>query len=365
MKSIDLMYQTMLAELGQRSLDAAWTADFPPEGRFTPANIKGRKYWYFDVPNGHGGTTRRYVGPADDPDIAQRVADHKRDKDDLRARRRMVNSLTREGGMVAPDAMSGDIVEALADGGLFRVRGVLIGTVAFQCYSGLLGVRLPMAAILTGDADIAQDYDAISHEVEDSLPPILELLQGVDPSFRPVPHRSGSAASSAFQNADGYRVEFLTSSRGSDDYIDQPSKMPALGGASADPLRFLEFLIREPVRTTLLHRSGVPVVIPDPSRYAVHKLIVASRRHTDGQGPAKREKDVRQAALLFEALQQTRRSADLALVYNEAWERGPAWQQGIRTGAGMLSREDLTRFESVLVEGAKRNRETIELPFKE
>src|SRR5689334_22218943 len=27
MKSIDLMYQTMLAELGQRSLDAAWTAD--------------------------------------------------------------------------------------------------------------------------------------------------------------------------------------------------------------------------------------------------------------------------------------------------------------------------------------------------
>ncbi len=28
MKPIDLMYQTMLAELGQRSLDAAWTADF-------------------------------------------------------------------------------------------------------------------------------------------------------------------------------------------------------------------------------------------------------------------------------------------------------------------------------------------------
>lgn len=79
MKSIDLMYQTMLAELGQRSLDAAWTADFPPEGRFTPAYIKGRKYWYFDVPDGHGGTTRRYVGPAGDKDIAQRVADHKRE----------------------------------------------------------------------------------------------------------------------------------------------------------------------------------------------------------------------------------------------------------------------------------------------
>lgn len=362
MKSIDLMYQTMLAELGQRSLDAAWTADFPPEGRFTPATIKGRKYWYFDIPDGHGGTTRRYVGPDEDPDIARRVADHKRDKDDLRARRRMVNSLTREGGMLAPDAMSGDIVEALAEGGLFRLRGVLIGTVAFQCYSGLLGVRLPMAAILTGDADIAQDY-AVSHEVKDSLPPILDLLQSVDASFRPVPHRSGSAASSAFQNAAGYRVEFLTSNRGSDDYIDQPAKMPALGGASADPLRFLDFLIREPVRTMLLHKSGIPVVVPDPSRYAIHKLIVASRRHNDGQGAAKRHKDVRQAALLFNALQQTRRLSDLALVYNEAWERGSAWQDGIRAGVDMMSEEDRDRLRDRLRAGAIQIGEDVTMPF--
>ncbi len=81
-------------------------------------------------------------------------------------------------------------MEALASGGFFRLRGVLIGTAAFQTYAGLLGVRLPAAAVLTGDADIAQDY-AISREVEDMLPPIVDLLQNVDPSFRPVPHRSG------------------------------------------------------------------------------------------------------------------------------------------------------------------------------
>ncbi len=34
LKSIDLMYQAMLAELGQRSLDAARSADFPSDGRF-------------------------------------------------------------------------------------------------------------------------------------------------------------------------------------------------------------------------------------------------------------------------------------------------------------------------------------------
>lgn len=362
MKTIDLMYQTMLAELGQRSLDAAWTADFPPEGRFTPVTVKERRYWYFDIPDGHGGKTRRYVGPADDSEISKRVADFQAQKDDLRARRRLVTTLTREGGMIAPDKMSGDIVEALAGGGLFRLRGLLIGTVAFQCYAGLLGVRLPMAAVLTGDADIAQDY-AISHEVEDSLPPIVDLLQSVDPTFRPVPHRSGAAASSAFVSSSGYRVEFLTSNRGSDDYIDQPAKMPALGGAGADPLRFLDFLIRDPIRTILLHKSGVPVTVPAPERYAVHKLIVASRRHTDGQSAVKRDKDIRQAALLFEALQQTRRVSDLALVYNEAWARGQAWQEGLRAGAGMLTDDERDRLRNCLRTGAMEIGEDVTMPF--
>jgi hypothetical protein len=53
----------------------------------------------------------------------------------------------------------------------------------------------------------------------------------------------------------------------------------------------------------------------------------------------------------------------LALAYNEAWERGPAWQEAIRTGAGMLPTQDAERFNTVLLNGAQRNREEIELPF--
>ncbi len=51
---------------------AASQMEINPVGRFTPANIKGRKYWYFDIPDGHSDTKRRYVGPAEDPVIAQR-----------------------------------------------------------------------------------------------------------------------------------------------------------------------------------------------------------------------------------------------------------------------------------------------------
>jgi hypothetical protein len=179
-----------------------------------------------------------------------------------------------------------------------------------------------MAAILTGDADIAQDY-AISSEVEDSIPPIVDLLQGIYPSFRPLPHVSGSPRSNALRNSSGYRVEFLTMNRGSEEYADEPAQMPTLGGAAAEPLRYMDFLIRDPVRTILLHGAGVSVVVPDPSRFAVHKLIVAGRRLDDAGGRAKKDKDLRQAGMLFEALQQIGEGSNLADALREAWDRRP------------------------------------------
>ena len=132
-------------------------------------------------------------------------------------------------------------------------------------------------------------------------------------------------------------MEFLTPNRGSDDYADYATRMPSLGGASAQPLRFLDFLIREPIRTVLLHRSGVPVIVPSPERYAIHKLIVASRRQNNANGVAKREKDVHQASLLVEALETTRRQDDLAIAFSEAWGRGQHWREAIQKGLGLLS----------------------------
>ena len=338
MKQIDLMFRTMIAELQQRTFDAQWSADFPPTGRFVKVTVDHRAYWYFDQPNGQGGQKRRYVGPVDDQKITAQVETFKGEKDDFQNRRKMVAALTREAGMIAPDRFTGTVIETLAAAGLFRLRGVLVGTVAFQCYSAHLGVRLPMAAILTGDADLAQDY-AISSEVQDSIPPIVDLLQSVDPSFRPLPHVSGSPLSNAFRNSSGYRVEFLTTNRGGEDYSDQPAKMPALGGASAEPLRFLDFLLRDPVRTVLLHSAGISVVVPDPSRFAIHKLIVAGRRKDDTGGRAKKTKDLRQAGMLFEVLQETGDGAYLADTLREAWDRGPSWRSALTAGVDGVDKQ--------------------------
>jgi len=194
---------------------------------------------------------------------------------------------------------------------------------------------LPGASLQAGDIDFAQHY-SISSSVEDSLPPILDILKGVDSTFRAISHRSDPARVTQFENAASYKVEFLTPNRGSDDYADHASPMPSLGGAFAQPLRFLDFLIHEPIRTVMLHRSGVPVIVPSPERYAVHKLIVASRRQSDASGISKREKDVYQASLLIEALKITRLLDELAEVFVEAWNKGSQWRGAIEKGLDLM-----------------------------
>lgn len=349
MNQTDIAYRTLYAELAQRSLDASFEAAFPPTGAFIRTTVKARDYWYFE--DRSSGIKRRYVGPAADPEISRRVEEFGRQKEQFRGRRRLVSTLVREARFTAPDRLTGDIVEALEKAGLFRLRAVLIGTIAFQTYSAYLGIRLPGAIVQTGDADFAQFF-SIANEVEDEIPSILEVLQSVDPSFRPIPHRSDGRYTSQYVNGSSYLVEFLTPNRGSDDYTDKPASMPALGDTAAQPMRFMDFLIREPVRTVMLHGDGIPVLVPAPERYAVHKLIVASQRL--GNGIAKREKDLQQSRQLFEALVVARMDRELADVFIEAWERGPAWQEGIRGGLGYLQPGDADMVRDSLAKGLAR-----------
>ncbi|MHC1549768.1 nucleotidyltransferase family protein [Phyllobacterium sp. K27] len=358
MKEIDLVYRTMFAELVQRTLDGNFKADFPVDGRFVSVPVKGNEYWYFDYPT-ETGDKRIYVGPKLDEEIAKRVNAFQEIKNDIRGRRKLVSTLIREARMSAPEQFTGDIVEALSNAGIFRLRAVLIGTVAFQTYSGILGIRLPSAVMQTGDADFAQ-FHSISVNVQDTIPPILEVLRTVDASFRQIPHQGDPLRTTQFQNSDRYKVEFLTPNTGSDDFVGIPADMPALGGAAAEPMRFLDYLIYEPVRTVLLHKSGVVVNVPTPERYAIHKLIVSARRRNDSDGIQKRDKDVQQAGLLIEALVATRRQSDLAMAFAEAWNRGASWQEAIRRGASFVGEKGRDALLTGLTEGMPQIGDDIE-----
>jgi hypothetical protein len=327
---LDISYQTLYSELVQRCLDESFTSEFSSNGRFVPVEVKGKKYWYFDTPKvDAAGQDRRYVGPVDDSEITKRVEAFKDLKADLKGRRRLVSTLTREAYLPRPLLKTGQVVAQLANAGFFRLRGVLIGTVAYQCYSAVLGQRLDAVAMLTGDADFAQFHE-ISVAVGDSIPPILEVLRGVDSTFREIPNQVDGRVSTQFVSRDKFKVEFLTPNQWSDDQAGKPVPMPALGGAAALPLRFLDYLIYHPIRAVMLHGAGVPVLIPTPERYAIHKLSVGSRRKVDRDGTAKSAKDRLQAKSIIEAMIANRQHADLASAFMEAWDRGDHWRAAIR-----------------------------------
>jgi hypothetical protein len=211
---------------------------------------------------------------------------------------------------------------------------VLVGTVAYQTYPAMLGVRLPAALVQTADLDLAQFAD-VSAAKNDTTLPMPDILRQVDPSFRPVPHIDPGRVVS-YVATSGLKVDFLTPNRGRD--TEEPRNLPALG-TDAQPLRFLDFLIRDPVPAVLLHGTGVLVSVPVPERFALHKLIVARRRREES---AKREKDLLQARALLDVLVE-RRPHELRSVWMEAFRRGKTWQRLLGEGLGLLHPGDPRR----------------------
>jgi hypothetical protein len=322
-RNIELSYLTLIAELLDRATDAQFDSDFDVSGHFKKRLFKDREYWYFrPSTKASEGSSDKYVGPADDPEISSRVTDFKRIKIDYKSRQRLVSTLVREARLFRPPDQVGDLLNLLAISGLFRLRACLVGTVAYQTYGTVLGYRMPSAAMQTGDIDIAQ-FHSIAVAVDDTMPPILDTLKAADPTFRAIPALHDNKGSSRFSAASGLRLDFLTPNRSSDEHTGRPAPMPALGGAAAEPLRFLDFLIRSPVRTVVLSNGGIPVTVPDPARFAVHKLIVAALRPV---GASKDLKDLAQVRGIAEALAALGRLEELHDSFAEALERGPKWR---------------------------------------
>lgn len=148
-----LVLQTIYAELLERCATAAFDASIAAGGGFIRKTISGRHYWYIQSST-KGERTQRYVGP-ETPQLLKQIEHHKTTRDDERERRSLVSALARSFVMPRPIPEIGNVVEALAKAGVFRLRGVLVGTVAYQTYSPMLGSKLPASILQTGDVDIA------------------------------------------------------------------------------------------------------------------------------------------------------------------------------------------------------------------
>lgn len=325
--ALPLPLQTAYADLVERCAVDDFAREFPPTASFYKHVVKERTYWYAQFRDGERAR-KKYVGP-DSEAVRSRVENHALAKSAWKERRSIVVALQRA-GMPVPDALSGTLLEALANAGVFRLRAVLVGTLAFQVYAPMLGVKLPGALITTTDLDVAQfrDVSVFIAETESTIP-VLEILRGVDASFRPVPRLTEKHAATSFVNDRQYRVDLIAPNRGPDS--DEAFDLPALG-AQATNLRFLDFLIRHEVPAAVLYGGGVLVNVPAPERYALHKLIVARRSH---ESSVKVDKDIAQAATLIEVMAERRRY-ELRDAWDELWGRGPSWRRLAREGVDLL-----------------------------
>lgn len=134
-------------------------------------------------------------------------------------------------------------------------------------------------------------------------------------------------------------VDFVTASIGGESRA--PVSLPALGVA-AHPIWFLDYLIENPVQAVVIGRFGILVNVPDPARFALHKLFISEGRSAFEQT----EKDRRQAGDLLEVLIEDR-PHDLEKAW-DALSRDAYVTKTVRTAIGRLSPDLQDRLERQL-----------------
>jgi hypothetical protein len=278
--------QTLYAELLQQAETA------PPAGTLYRRARDGIEYYYAKIPVG-AARVDSFVGRVGDPAAEAEAEALRRGMAQAKERRRTV-AMLKGARLAAPDRALGAALDAIAYAGLFRNGAVLVGTAAYLLSEPHVGRRLPGPTLMTGDLDLATVDVALTAEPPASME---EILRRADPTFEPVMQLDPRRPASRFRSADGYLVDLLIQTRRRGQA--NPVRLPALG-AGAAPLQHLAWLIENPVTAVALWGPGVLVKIPQPARFAVHKLLLAQRR---GQADrTKRTKDLAQADALMKAL---------------------------------------------------------------
>lgn len=140
--------------------------------------------------------------------------------------------------------------------------------------------------------------------------------------FLPIPALNAKQPSTAFKvRGQAIRVDFLTPAHGA--RRDHPVFINRFRVA-AQPLKFLDYLLESAVQGAVITSGGVLVNVPNPARYAFHKLLVSRSRELSSQ--TKAEKDLHQAVQLIEVLVEDR-PGDLALAWQDLRKRGHGWMR--------------------------------------
>lgn len=314
--------QTLYAELLEQVIHAEAEAVVGASlGTFVSKQVKGGTYWYFQRQEGDR-KRQYYLGRESDALLAwmDKVRQARERSAADEAQRVRLTSMLAAGGAATESAAVGKVLLLLADSGVFRLGGVLVGTQAFRIYGNLLGARFEGQSLRTQDVDLAQDR-AIGIALSQETGPVdvERSLTGAGLGFFPVPALDPRQPSTSFKiRGRELRVDFLTPLFGPE--TSKPVFLPSLGVA-AHPLRLLDYLIEDPAEAVVVVGPGILVNVPHPARFAFHKLWISRRRPVSEQ--TKAAKDLRQAGDLLDLLLEDRPD-DLPIAWEALQRRGAA-----------------------------------------
>lgn len=329
-----LQYRTIYAEALERleELEAGNVMAALTSCSWFVKTVHGREYVYAQGRVADGSNKQVYLGPYNDRTklVLERFDQGKAEAVKERKSIDALGKLLRGAGMPGLDPVEWRVVAALAADGVFRVGGVLVGTIAYRCLAGLLGVRLASASAFTADIDIAGNSVPVGIIPEVVCP--QSALDRLEMGFSPMMEADPALYGTRLQTRDGdFKVEFLTPLTGKDD--GKQVEIRQLG-VPAIPLRFLDYLIADPVRAIALGRKPVLVQVPAPERFAVHKLIVSQERQ---KLSLKSQKDLEQSFDLQQVLQKLD-PAGLEEAFAQGRDRGPGWARRIDKGQEAMIR---------------------------
>jgi hypothetical protein len=297
-------------------------------GSFAKKTIKGSNYWYFVFREG-ARQHQIYVGP--DEARVRALVKRKQSANPGQAETLARAYVAHGATTLLPRHLR--VITRLTDFGFFRAGGVLIGTHAFIAYANMLGVKWT-GGDRTMDVDLAVPGKNVSIALPDAPKVNLhDALRTFEAGFIPTQTFAGDAGPTyTLRGEPDLQLDFLTT-LGRDG--DEPRRIETLA-VTAQPLKFLDYLLESPVQTVLLDATGRYTVtnVPEPARYAVHKLIVQGERGARQRTKARKDTEQAAALLQWHAVNDPHK---IQQAWNEAMTRGPGWRSRLRAGLAALN----------------------------
>lgn len=284
----DMAYQAAWTNLTQQAASQAQVLLAAP-GSLMERGIAGHLYLVHQFQGVDGKRRQVSVGAIDDArtNAARAVL-----YDQIEVAKGLISqvrALAKLGYQVA-DPKTYSVAAALYNAGLFRQGLALVGSHAYGVLLNTLGVTA--VPYMSNDVDVAR---GATRKLAAPTLSFTDLLAQTQLKFVSVPPFNPADPSTSFKELgkSGFRVDLLVPSRTQDIRI---IPVPELN-THAIALPYLSYLLEESFMSTLISRHGaVPVRVPDPARFALHKLLVAALRVNERD---KIRKDIHQAAVLL------------------------------------------------------------------